>query len=61
VYAGIPGVGVFRSTDGAASWSALSAGLPRRVFTGLVVIAPSDPSILYAATAGNSIYELQLR
>jgi photosystem II stability/assembly factor-like uncharacterized protein len=61
VYAGIRGVGVFRSTDGAASWSALSAGLPRRVFTGLVVIAPSDPSILYAATAGNSIYELQLR
>ncbi|HEY6323129.1 MAG TPA: hypothetical protein VJA16_16410 [Thermoanaerobaculia bacterium] len=61
VYAGIPGVGVFRSTDGAASWSALSAGLPRRDFTGLVVIAPSDPSILYAATAGDSIYELQLR
>lgn len=61
VYAGIRGVGVFRSTDGAASWSALSAGLPRRVFTGLVVIAPSDPSILYAATAGNSIYELQLQ
>jgi len=61
VYAGIPGVGVFRSTDGAASWSALSAGLPRRDFTGLVVIAPSDPSILYAGTAGNSIYELQLR
>ena len=60
VYAGIRGVGVFRSTDGAASWSALSAGLPRRDFTGLVVIAPSDPSILYAATAGNSIYELQL-
>ena len=60
VYAGIQGVGVFRSMDGAASWSALSAGLPRRVFTGLVVIAPSDPSILYAATAGNSIYELQL-
>jgi photosystem II stability/assembly factor-like uncharacterized protein len=61
VYAGIRGVGVFRSTDGAASWSALSAGLPRRNFTGLVVIAPSDPSILYAATAGNSLYELQLR
>jgi photosystem II stability/assembly factor-like uncharacterized protein len=61
VYAGIRGVGVFRSTDGAASWRALSAGLPRRDFTGLVVIAPSDPSILYAATAGNSIYELQLR
>jgi photosystem II stability/assembly factor-like uncharacterized protein len=61
VYAGIRGVGVFRSTDGGASWSALSSGLPRRVFTGLVVVAPSDPSILYAATAGNSIYELQLR
>lgn len=61
VYAGIRGVGVFRSTDGAASWRALSAGLPRRDFTGLVVIAPSDPSILYAGTAGNSIYELQLR
>jgi photosystem II stability/assembly factor-like uncharacterized protein len=61
VYAGIRGVGVFRSTDGAASWRALSAGLPRRDFTGLVVIAPSDPSVLYAATAGNSIYELQLR
>ncbi len=61
VYAGIRGMGVFRSTDGAASWRALNAGLPRRDFTGLVVIAPSDPSILYAATAGNSIYELQLR
>lgn len=60
VYAGIQGVGVFRSTDGAASWRSLSAGLPRRDFTGLVVIAPSDPSILYAATAGNSIYELKL-
>jgi len=60
MYAGIQGVGVFRSTDGAASWSALSAGLPRRAFTGLVAIAPSDPSILYAATAGNSLYELQL-
>jgi photosystem II stability/assembly factor-like uncharacterized protein len=61
VYAGVRGVGVFRSMDGAASWSALSAGLPRRDFTGLVVLAPSDPSILYAATAGNSIYELRLR
>ncbi len=61
VYAGIRGVGVFRSTDGAVTWSALNAGLPRRAFTGLLVIAPSDPSILYGATAGNSIYELQLR
>jgi len=61
VYAGIGGAGVaggsgdgvYKSTDGGASWNAVNNGIaasPRGVHA--LAIAPSDPSVLYMATGG---------
>ena len=46
--------GIFKSTDGGASWTKLSKGLPgdgNAVVQANLAIAPSDPSRLYAAVA----------
>ncbi len=57
LYAGTD-IGVFRSTDGAASWVPFSAGLPRvAVFE--IVIQPTS-RILKVATHGRGIYEYNL-
>jgi hypothetical protein len=54
-YAGT-GIGVFRTTDGGASWSMFGAGLPAITSMGLW-IAP-DGSVLRVATYGRGIWEI---
>jgi photosystem II stability/assembly factor-like uncharacterized protein len=51
-------VRVYRSTDGAATWSLLSDGLPR--FTGIsqLVTDPRRSGVVYLGTSGRGIYEL---
>ena len=56
VYAGTVD-GVFKTTDGGASWSAANTGLPVDVDTGLtegirpVALDPTNPRTVYAGTA----------
>src|SRR5439155_26784295 len=45
LYAGTPG-GIFRSTDGGASWSGANSGLSTSPYS--IVIDPSAPATLYA-------------
>jgi hypothetical protein len=54
-YAGA-GIGVFRTTDGGASWSMFGAGLPTVTSMGLW-ISP-DGSVLRVATFGRGIWEI---
>jgi hypothetical protein len=59
-YVGIPGGGVFKSTDGGGSWSAANTGLPLTcaIVRGIIVpcrvsalaLDPTTPAILYAGT-----------
>jgi len=44
------GGGVYKSTDGAASWSPANSGIPDSVFIGSLAIDPQDPNTLYAGT-----------
>ena len=48
VYAGIWGGGVFKSTNGGASWSAINNGLTENVK--VLAIDPQTPSTVYAGT-----------
>jgi photosystem II stability/assembly factor-like uncharacterized protein len=62
---GGPGSGIFRSTDGGATWTELTAGLPRgeKGRIGLAVF-PADPRVVYAvveAAAGGGVYRSQDR
>jgi photosystem II stability/assembly factor-like uncharacterized protein len=43
-----PGSGLYKSTDGGATWTHLTNGLPRNVGRIGVAVAPSDPSRVYA-------------
>ena len=47
---GNAGMGLFKSTDGGATWAQLSEGLPQ-VLQANFAVAPSDPNILYAVVA----------
>jgi photosystem II stability/assembly factor-like uncharacterized protein len=53
IYAGSDVSGVFKSTNGGASWSASNNGLPNRRVTGLA-IDPRDPNTIYAAIPASS-------
>lgn len=60
VYAGTD-VGVYRSTDAGASWSAFGVGLPRVPVFGLAFAGPQNPlgkGPLRAATHGRGIWEI---
>jgi hypothetical protein len=50
-YAGTPARGVFKTTDGGTSWSAVNTGLPYRSVQSLA-IDPQTPTTLYAGTYG---------
>jgi photosystem II stability/assembly factor-like uncharacterized protein len=53
------GGGIFKSTDGGATWNKLAGGLPGDLVQAYVAIAPSDPRRLYsslATTQGTHIY-----
>ena len=43
-----PGSGLYKTTDGGATWTHLTSGLPARVGRIGVAVAPSDPSRVYA-------------
>jgi photosystem II stability/assembly factor-like uncharacterized protein len=45
--------GVFKSTDGGATWKQLTAGLPPVIEANLA-IAPSNPNLIYAMVASNT-------
>lgn len=56
LYAATDGGGVFKSTDGAGTWSHAGAGLsPRRAQA--VVVDPQTPSTVYAAVSGGGVYK----
>lgn len=54
-----PGGGIFKSTDGGATWRQLTKGLPDDIVQANLAIAPSTPTRLFAAVAkmtGVSLY-----
>ena len=57
IYAGTGG-GVFKSTDGGASWSAFNNGLTNTVVQALA-IDPQTPAIIYAGTYGSGVFSMQ--
>ena len=46
------GGGVYKSTDGAATWSAVNSGLPDSFFIGSLAIDPRNPGTLYLSSQG---------
>jgi photosystem II stability/assembly factor-like uncharacterized protein len=48
-----PGGGIFKSTDGGATWKKLTEGLPDVIEANLAV-APGNPKVLYAMVAGSA-------
>ncbi len=56
----VPGSGIFKSTDGGATWMQLRNGLPSRVGRCEIAVAPSNPEVVYAyvdtPSAGAAIY-----
>jgi hypothetical protein len=61
VYLGIFGVGIFASTDGGASWSALGEGFPAGGFSPYPALAlDSARHALYAGTQGAGAWALTL-
>jgi photosystem II stability/assembly factor-like uncharacterized protein len=55
LYVGSEGGGVFKSSDGGGSWSAINSGLDNLSVFGLVM-DPSDPAVLYAC-GPNGVYK----
>jgi photosystem II stability/assembly factor-like uncharacterized protein len=47
--------GIFKSTDGGATWKQLTVGLPEGVNQANIAISPSDPRRLYAMVATQSV------
>ncbi len=56
LYAGTIGGGVFKSTDGGQSWTAVNFGLTSRIVTSLA-IDPTRPNTLYAGTIGGGVFK----
>ncbi len=46
-----PGGGIFKSVDGGTTWKPLTDGLPASIVEANLAVAPSNPSVLYAAIA----------
>src|SRR5439155_11015016 len=56
IYAGTDGGGIFRSTNGGASWTAINAGLSNSSVSALAVSFAS-PTTLYAGTDGGGVFK----
>lgn len=56
VYVGAFG-GIYKSTDGGASWKLTIVGFPKSVRVFAVVLNPVNPSIVYAGVGGHGIYK----
>jgi photosystem II stability/assembly factor-like uncharacterized protein len=50
LYAGAKNAGVFKSSDGGTSWTAINTGLPSGISVSTLVISPMNPSTLYVGT-----------
>ena len=57
LYGGTAG-GVFKSTNGAGSWSEFNTGLTKTDIRALA-IDPVTPTILYAGTSGGGVFHMQ--
>ncbi len=55
LYAGTQAGGVFKTTDGGASWSLVGPTLPRSSVEAIAV-DPSDPKRVYAGTYDKGVY-----
>ena len=56
LYAGTDSGGVFKSTNGGESWTAVNAGLTNTTVLALA-IDPSAPATLYAGTFGGGVFK----
>lgn len=56
VYAAFSGQGIFRSSTGTGSWTAVNNGLQNLMVTSLVA-DPSSPATLYAGTYGGGVFK----
>lgn len=56
LYAAMHGVGVLRSSNGGASWKAVSSGLTDPNLEALA-LAPAPPGTLYAGTLGGGVFK----
>src|SRR5438046_3139151 len=57
IYAATGDNGVFKTTDGAASWSGASAGLPFGHTVITLAMDPQDPNTLYAVIDSQGIFK----
>ena len=55
VYVASQGAGIFKSTDGGASWSSANSGLTTTYFD-VLAIDPQNPSTLYAGGDGIGLF-----
>jgi photosystem II stability/assembly factor-like uncharacterized protein len=55
LYVGTPGAGIYRSSDGGATFQPFGHGLESAAITSLVV-DPANPAKLYAGVAGQGVY-----
>ncbi len=56
LYAALPEHGVYRSTDGGATWAALTQGLPTHGAATALVAVPGAGNAVYAAFEGSGIF-----
>src|SRR5215471_10765073 len=56
LYAGTDDSGVFKSTTGGSTWSAVNTGLANRSVL-VLALAPATPTTLYAGTLGGGVFK----
>jgi hypothetical protein len=56
VYAVLAGTGIFRSNDGAATWTKISGDLGTPQGAGVLIVDPKTPSRLFVTAAGNGVF-----
>ena len=56
IYAGVNGGGVFKTTDGGASWTAINTGITY-AYVNSLAIDPANGRTVYAGTAGSGIFK----
>src|SRR5688572_23378697 len=54
-YMGVASGGLFRTTDNGATWTAITDGKVPLGSTGCVVVADSDPNIIYLGTGSDGV------
>jgi photosystem II stability/assembly factor-like uncharacterized protein len=59
LYAGAENGGVYKSTNGGASWQSSSSGMDPQAVIRAIVIDPTNPQVLYAADLRTGVYRSQ--